>query len=182
MSDDSEASVDSGSTPENDGSRFDRLPATDDDRDVPSRPTRAEVLDWWDERFGVAPEIFDGHTFWEKGSGKIWAYAGEAPSPIEVEGLGVAFLRTRREHWKPTLEAVQRFGQHADRNVVALSESEAATFLAGDDRELDWDGDWGYLIVTHELAGEHEPLGVGLYVHGELRSQVPKGRRREFRD
>ncbi|PSP82174.1 hypothetical protein BRC78_08810, partial [Halobacteriales archaeon QH_8_68_33] len=44
------------------------------------------------------------------------------------------------------------------------------------------DGDWGYLVVTHELAGEREPLGVGLYVHGELRSQVPKGRRRDFRE
>jgi NOL1/NOP2/fmu family ribosome biogenesis protein len=93
----------------------------------------------------------------------------------------MAALRTRREHWKPTLEAVQRFGDHASKNVVELSREEAGTFVAGEDQELEWDGDWGYLIVTHELAGEAEPLGVALYVHGELRSQVPKGRRRDFR-
>ena len=165
---------------ENDGSQFDRLPATADERVVPDRATRAEVLEWWDERFGVDPDVFADHTFWERGSGKVWAFTGEVASPVAVEGLGMAFLRTRREHWKPTLEAVQRFGRHAERNAIDLSREEAATFVAGRDRELDWDGDWGYLVVTHELAGEREPLGVGLYVHGELRSQVPKGRRREL--
>jgi NOL1/NOP2/fmu family ribosome biogenesis protein len=53
-------------------------------------------------------------------------------------------------------------------------------FFTGEDQPLDWDGDWGYLVVTHEIAGESEPLGVGLYVHGELQSMVPKGRRREL--
>ena len=164
----------------NDGDRFDRLPATAADREVEGRPTRQEVLEWWDERFGVDPAVFDDHTFWERGSGKIWAFADDVASPVGIEGLGLAFLRTRREHWKPTLEAVQRFGDHADENVIDLSHEEAATFVAGDDQELDWDGDWGYLLVTGELAGEREPLGVGLFVHGELRSQVPKGRRRDL--
>ncbi|PSQ03203.1 hypothetical protein BRC92_07575 [Halobacteriales archaeon QS_4_69_31] len=166
--------------PTNDGQRFDRLPATDAERRDPERPTRREVLEWWDERFGVDPSVFADHTFWERGRGKVWAFAGSAETPVETEGLGMTFLRTRREHWKPTLEAVQRFGDHATRNVVALSRAEAATFVAGRDQSLPWDGDWGFLVVTHELAGEEEPLGVGLYVHGELRSQVPTGRRREF--
>jgi NOL1/NOP2/fmu family ribosome biogenesis protein len=179
---DEESGADPGSvTAENQSHRFDRLPATDEERRVEGRPTRTEVLDWWEERFGVDPVVFEEHTFWEHGSGKIWAFAGDTPSPIEIESLGLVFLRTRREHWKPTLEAVQRFGGHADKNVLDLSRAEAATFLAGNDQERDWDGDWGYLIVTNEIAGEREPLGVGLYVHGELRSQVPKGRRRDFR-
>jgi len=166
---------------ENASHRFDRLPATADDRRVEGRATRRAVLDWWDERFGVDPGVFEAYTFWERGAGKVWAFAGTAESPVAVEGLGTAFLRTRREHWKPTLEAVQRFGGHASRNVLDLSREAAATFLAGEDQAVDWDGDWGYLVVTHELAGEREPLGVGLYVYGELRSQVPKGRRRDLR-
>jgi len=165
----------------NDGDRFDRLPSTAEERTVPRRPTRREVLEWWESRFGVDLEVFAGYTFWERGAGKVWAFAGDAPSPVAIEGLGMTFLRTRQEHWKPTLSAVQRFGGHASRNVLALSRAEAARFFAGEDQSIDWDGDWGYLVVTHELAGEHEPLGVGLYVHGELRSQVPKGRRRDFR-
>jgi NOL1/NOP2/fmu family ribosome biogenesis protein len=166
--------------PENDGDRFDRLPETERERVVPDRPTRRAVLDWWDDRFGVPETVFEPYTFWERGNGKIWAFRGRAETPIDVEGLGMTVLRTRQDHWKPTLSAVQRFGDHASRNVVHLSREGATEFLAGRDQELDWDGDWGYLVVTHDLAGEPEPLGVGLYVYGELRSQVPKGRRREL--
>ncbi|UWG51385.1 Ribosome biogenesis protein, NOL1/NOP2/fmu family [Halalkaliarchaeum sp. AArc-CO] len=163
-------------TPTNDGQRFDRLPETAAERTVPGRATRAEVLEWWDDRFAVPPSTFDEHSFWEKGAGKIWAYSGEAPSPIEIEGLGLAFLRTRQEHWKPTTNAVQRFGREATKNVIQVEGETATRFLAGEDQEVDWDGDWGYLIVTHEYAGEPEPIGVGLYLYGELRSVVPKGR------
>jgi NOL1/NOP2/fmu family ribosome biogenesis protein len=159
----------------NDGLQFDRLPVTPADREVPGRASRAEVLDWWDERFGVPPGTFDGHSFWEKGAGKIWIFAGDVADPTRVEGLGMTFLRTRQEHWKPTTVAVQRFGHLATRNVVDLSPEEARRFAAGADQELAWDGDWGYLIATRAVADERVPLGVGLYLHGELRSVVPKG-------
>ena len=165
---------------ENVGSRFDRLPATPADRAVEGRASRREVLDWWDERFGVEPATFEDYTLWEKGAGKVWIFAGEAPSPIAIEALGMTFLRTRQEHWKPTTDAVQRFGGRASRNVIPLAREEAERFVRGEDQELVWDGDWGYLIAAHEVAGEREPLGVGLYVHGELRSMVPKGRRRDL--
>jgi NOL1/NOP2/fmu family ribosome biogenesis protein len=173
MSDGSEENGTNG----NDGSRFDRLPATDEEREGEGRATRREVLEWWDERFAIPPETFDGYTFWEKGAGKVWILASDVPSPIGIEGLGMTFLRTRQEHWKPTTNAVQRFGRLAERNVVELTRGEAERFVRGEDQELEWDGDWGYLIATHELAGEPEPLGVGLYLYGELRSVVPKGRR-----
>jgi NOL1/NOP2/fmu family ribosome biogenesis protein len=161
---------------ENDGQQFDRLPATADEREVEGRASREEVVDWWEQRFGVGPERFEDVTFWEKGSGKIWAFSGDLPSPIRVEGLGITVLRTRQEHWKPTTTGVRRFGRDATKNVVELEPSEAAAFAAGHDQQLDrWDGDWGYLIAAHELAGGLEPIGVGLYLHGELRSRVPKG-------
>ncbi|MFC4549005.1 MULTISPECIES: DUF7122 family protein [Halorussus] len=163
-----------------DGQQFDRLPATPDDREVEGRASRREVVDWWHERFGIDPETFDGYTFWEKGKGKIWILRGDTASPIRIEALGMAFLRTRQEHWKPTTNAVQRFGREATRNVVELTREQARTFARGDDQEIDWDGDWGYLVAAHELAGDREPLGVGLFLHGELQSLVPKGRRRDL--
>lgn len=167
-------------TEENVSNRFDRLPATDEERVVEGRATREAVLEWWEERFGVEPAVFEDYTFWERGSGKVWAFYGEVPSPIEVQALGIRLLRTRQEHWKPTLEAVQRFGNHATKNCIDVSQAEARAFFEGEDQELDWDGDWGYLIVRHELAGEPEPLGVALYVYDELRSMVPKGRQRDI--
>jgi NOL1/NOP2/fmu family ribosome biogenesis protein len=171
---------DGDGAPGNDGGQFDRLPATADDREVPGRATREEVLDWWDDRFGIPPETFAEYTFWEKGKGKIWIYRGEAPDPVDVEGLGMTFLRTRQEHWKPSTNAVQRFGREATSNVIELSGETASRFARGEDQEYDWDGDWGYVIAAHELAGEREPMGVGLYVYGELRSTVPKGRQEDL--
>jgi len=170
-----------GRSPENDSERFDRLPATAADRVVAGRPTREAVLDWWDERFGIDPGVFEPYSFWERGGGKIWVFHGDLVTPVDVDGLGMLALRTRQEHWKPTLEAAQRFGGHATRNCIQLQRPEAAHFLAGEDQETDWEGDWGYLIVTHDLAGGPEPIGVGLYVYGELQSMVPKGRRRDLR-
>ncbi|WP_338738580.1 DUF7122 family protein [Haloplanus salilacus] len=162
---------------DNDGQVFDRLPATADDREVAGRATRSEVVEWWVDRFGVDAGAFEDYTFWEKGAGKIWLFVADLPSPTDAEGIGMTFLRTRQEHWKPTTNAVQRFGGLATRNVVDLAPDEAARFLAGEDVDPEWDGDWGYLIVAHEIAGDREPIGVGLYVHDELRSVVPKGRR-----
>ncbi len=164
----------------NDGSRFDRLPPTATERTVDGRATREAVLDWWDERYSIPPQTFENYSFWEKGAGKVWAFFGEMNSPVEIEALGITFLRTRQEHWKPTTDAVQRFGRHAERNVVELNRKKARRFVAGEDQQVNWDGDWGYLIAAHELAGEREPLGVGLFIDDELRSQIPKGRRRDL--
>ena len=165
---------------DNDGQRFDRLPPTADDREVEGRATRREVVDWWVERFGLDRETFADYTFWEKGAGKIWAFADDLDSPADVEGLGMTFLRTRQDHWKPTTDAVQRFGPQATKNVVVLDADEARAFLRGEDTDPEWDGDWGYLIAAHEIAGDVEPIGVGLYLYDELRSQMPKGRQRDL--
>ncbi|MFW5963633.1 MAG: DUF7122 family protein [Natronomonas sp.] len=164
----------------NDGQVFDRLPATEDERDDEGRATREAVVEWWVDRFGLDPDTFENYTFWEKGAGKVWAFASDLESPADVEGLGMTFLRTRQEHWKPTTDAVQRFGREATKNVVVLDAVDARAFLRGEDTDPDWDGDWGYLIAAHEIAGAVEPIGVGLYLYDELRSQMPKGRQREL--
>lgn len=162
--------------------RFDRIPSTAADRDDPEMATREEVLEFFEENYDIEPDVFANYTFWERGSGKLWAFSGSPPpSPVAIQGLGITVLRTRQEHWKPTTDAIQRFGHHATKNVITLDADEAAAFVAGEDQEIErWDGDWGYLIVAHEIAGDVEPIGVGLYLRGELRSQIPKGRRREL--
>ncbi|MFP9193408.1 hypothetical protein ACLI4Q_17450 [Natrialbaceae archaeon A-CW1-1] len=165
---------------ENVGQRFDRLPATADDRAVEGRATREEVVTYFHDRFGISPAVFEPYTFWEKGAGKIWVYGGESPSPARIEALGMTCLRTRQEHWKPTTDVVQRFGRHATACVIELSREQATRFAAGEDQSFEWDGDWGYLIAAHEIDGDREPIGVGLYLHGELRSMVPKGRQRSM--
>jgi NOL1/NOP2/fmu family ribosome biogenesis protein len=169
-------SEESGDLRDNVGQRFGRLPPTPAEREVKGRASRQEVVDFFDERFAIEPAVFDEFTFWEKGKGKIWIFADDVPTPIRVEGLGMTVLRTRQEHWKPTHSGVQRFGRHATQNVIELSGAQATTFADGEDQELPaWDGDWGYLIAAHDIGGEREPIGVGLYLYDELRSTVPKG-------
>jgi NOL1/NOP2/fmu family ribosome biogenesis protein len=165
---------------ENDGQVFDRLPETASDRIDEGRATREDVVEWWVDRFGLDPETFENYTFWEKGAGKVWAFASDLESPADVEGIGMTFLRTRQEHWKPTTDAVQRFGREATKNVVVLNDADTRGFLRGEDTDPEWDGDWGYLIAAHDIAGAVEPIGVGLYLYDELRSQMPKGRQREL--
>ena len=160
--------------------RFDRLPRTGPDRLDPDQATRKGVLEWWESRFGIPATAFDGYTFWEKGAGKVWLFHGTVQSPCPIEALGMRCLHTRQEHWKPTTNAVQRFGDAATRNRIHLDPAQAAAFVKGTDQPIDWDGDWGYLIVTGDIAGRRIPLGVGLYTYGELKSQVPKGRRVEI--
>ncbi len=160
----------------NDGGRFDRLPATADERTVDGRPSREAVLEHWASRYGVPRETFAGHSFWEKGKGSVWAVAGEPAGPVAVEALGLRFLRTRQRHWKPTTNAVLRFGREATRNVVELDRDRARRFVRGETLAIDWEGDWGYLVAATEVAGERTPLGVGLFTHGELESNVPKAR------
>ena len=165
----------------NDPHVFERLPETAADREVEGRATREAVVGFWAENYGVDPSVFDGHTFWEKGAGKVWAFAADLPSPADVEAVGMTFLRTRQEHWKPTTAAVPRFGRYAEENVLVLEREEAERFLDGERQALPrWEGDWGYVIVAHEIAGAVEPIGVGLYLRGELRSQIPKGRQRDL--
>jgi NOL1/NOP2/fmu family ribosome biogenesis protein len=159
---------------------FDRVPADEDERENADRATREEILDYWTDRFGIEREVFEPYTFWERGKGKIWLFRGDAPDTVPIQGLGMTFLRTRQEFWKPTTDAVQRFGGHATENVLHLDRDAARAFVAGEDQEIEWDGDWGYLIVTHDIAGGTEPLGVGLYTYGELKTQVAKGRQRDL--
>jgi NOL1/NOP2/fmu family ribosome biogenesis protein len=158
--------------------RFDRVPSTETDREDGDPPSREAVVAFFEERYGIPPATFEEYTFWERGSGKLWAFRGDLATPVVIEALGMTLLRTRQEHWKPTTDGVQRFGGHATQNVIELDRADARWFVAGEDQELAWDGDWGYLVVAHEYVGGLEPLGVGLYLYGELRSQVPKGRRR----
>jgi NOL1/NOP2/fmu family ribosome biogenesis protein len=165
----------------NDGDRFARLPATEVDRSVEGRATREAIVRWWEDRFGIPPATFDGHTFWEKGAGKVWVLAGDDLENLRIEALGMRVMHTRQEHWKPTTNAAQRFGARASSGRIDLSDTQARRFVAGEDQEIPWDGDWGYVIATREVGGGREPLGIGLYTYGELSSMIATGRRRELR-
>lgn len=150
------------------------------------RAEREPVLEFWHEEFGVASETFDGYAFYEKG-GRIWAVRSGAVEALggeknldalEYESVGLPLLRVGGEHDKPTTDALQRFGGAATRNVAELGAEEARKFVRGETVKTEFDEeedgvDLGYVVARHDGS----VLGCGLYFPGELRSQVPKGRR-----
>lgn len=159
--------------------RFDRVPATGGDE---TSPSRASILRWWDDRFGIDPGVFEGLTFWERGRGNLWVVRGDHPTPVRSEGLGMVCLRTRGHDWKPTTNAAQRFGEAATKNVLALEWEAARRFVAGETQAVSWDGSRGYVLVATDVGGARAVLGVGQSLDGELRSVVPKGRQRNLID
>ncbi len=168
-------------TNENIGERFDRVPSTEGERNVAGRPTRREILLWWDDRFGIPSGTFEQFSFWEKGKGKIWVVSSHLDTPVRVQALGMRCLRVRQQFWKPTTNAVQRFGGTATKNRLVLSSKDAAAFVRGESVVGEWDVDDGYVIVMRSLVESPCPIGVGLYTGGELRSQIPKSRQRKLK-
>lgn len=150
------------------------------------RVERVSVLEFWSGEFGVPPGTFDGYAFYEKG-GRVWAVrrgavealgGEENLDALDYESVGLPLMRVGGEHDKPTTDALQRFGGDATRNVAELDADEARAFVRGEtvEKELseEEDGvDLGYVVVKKDGL----VLGCGLYFPGELRSQVPKGRR-----
>lgn len=155
--------------------RFDRVPPIESEGETPSREA---ILEWWSTEFDVDRINFERLSFWERGRGKIWCTSAAVPDPVRIEALGMFCLRTRGADWKPTTNAAQRFGQHADRRVIDVNREVAAAFVAGEDRSVAWDGPRGYVFVRTGVGGRQTVLGVGQYLDGELVSAVPKPRRR----
>lgn len=148
---------------------------------------REPVVEFWREEFGVPPETFDGYEFYSKGAKRVWAVRRDAVDAlggdenlgaIDYESVGLPLMRVGGEHDKPTTDALQRFGGDATRNVAELDAEEAREFVHGETVETEFDEeedgvDLGYVVAKHD----GHVLGCGLYFPGELRSQVPKGRR-----
>ena len=155
---------------------FNLLPFDTSHEQNQSTITRMELLEFWNDRFGIPPEIFKEYTFWEKGSGKIWAFKGNLPQKTEIEALGIRFTTTNQKNWKPTTNAAQKFGHHATKNVLSLPLDQILKFVQRDSLYLDWIGEPGYVIVRGNLSNHTMQIGVGLYSNGILHSQIPKSR------
>jgi len=141
----------------------------------------APYLEWWQQQFDTPPDTLGGCSFWQRGRFSIWVAAADTdPGEIApVDGVGIPFLRTGREVWKPTSVAVIQFGLDASRNVVELDRDEVGRFV---DRELIEFGNGaarGALPNRGSVIARYHgvPLGCGLWRRGTLGSSVPKGRR-----
>ncbi|HEX58912.1 MAG TPA: hypothetical protein ENF26_02030 [Methanomicrobia archaeon] len=144
------------------------------------RVTREEILNWWEERFGVSRDVFEDYDFYQKGD-RIWIVpkdAAEALNEMRCEVIGMSFMRVISADLKPTTSAIQLFGRFATRNVVELDASDAFEFMQrrsvhlGAFRTRDLTD--GYVVV--KFKGRNTPLGCGVLRGNELKSLIPKDR------
>ena len=136
-------------------------------------PQRSAVLGYFDTRFGIPVTTFDNLCLLLRH--KTYCLLSTTPhlerlARLHIQSVGLPVLRSIRYHLKPTTAALQRFGSHACRHVLDLSETQVVTLLHEREQPLRLDIQPGYVILRHAGA----ILGCGLYTPGRLRSQLPQ--------
>jgi NOL1/NOP2/fmu family ribosome biogenesis protein len=136
-------------------------------------PQRSAVLEYFDKRFGIPVITFDNFCLLLRHKTYCLLHATphlEQLAGLHIQAVGLPVLRSIRHHLKPTTAALQRFGSHACRHVLDLSETQLMTLLHEREQPLHLDIQPGYVILRH--AGHI--LGCGLYTPDRLRSQLPQ--------
>ena len=83
---------------------------------------------------------------------------------------GIRLARLFSRSVKPTTWAMQVLGRHATRNVIDVSEDQAAMLVNGGQFEVESDAGDGYVLVR--CRGYI--VGVGLYHRPLLKTQIPR--------
>lgn len=133
-----------------------------------------------ENRFGIPETRFDEYLVFKKKK-SWWLFKHSVfvaiASQFKVSIVGLRAFQKINRFMKPTTRMIQIFGRHATRAIVDLSLQEfeglenGAPFRAGLEIED------GYVI----LSFEGHPLGLGLYLDGTVRPQLPRKELRFFR-
>ena len=75
------------------------------------------------------------------------------------------------EFVKPTTRFIQIFGTAATRARLEIGKEQLQRLLEGQELPVDLGLSTGYVILT--LSG-HQVLGLGLFIDGKVRSQIPR--------
>ncbi|MCA9917886.1 MAG: class I SAM-dependent methyltransferase [Anaerolineales bacterium] len=131
------------------------------------------------ERFGLDVGVFEGVTAvrWSNRGLYLVHDALQLPDGVRLDSPGLFFIRTGHRHAKMTTEATLLLGQHATRNVIALTSEQAKAYLQrqtvtptpAQTMSLT---ETGFVIVTYRGY----PLGQGVFhtKSGQLESHFPK--------
>ena len=96
---------------------------------------------------------------------------------MKIMKAGLKAFRKVGAFIKPTTRVVQLFGRSATRARIELDESGLARLSAGERLKVDLGIDNGYVMLS---LGGNRILGLGLYINGEIRSQISKKELRQI--
>ena len=136
-----------------------------------SEEERKEVLEYLEERFGISASYFEKYDIL-RGVSNFWLFPKttylEILKNLQIQTVGLLFLRKVSKYLKPTSVFLQRFGYLAKKNIVSLSEEIILILKEKNKVEITLDLEPGYVI----LKNNHWILGCGLYLPGKLFSYL----------
>ncbi len=136
-----------------------------------SEEERKKVLGYLEERFGISASYFEKYDIL-RGVSNFWLFPKttylEILKNLQIQTVGLLFLRKVSKYLKPTSVFLQRFGYLAKKNIVSLSEEIILILKEKNKVEITLDLEPGYVI----LKNNHWILGCGLYLPGKLFSYL----------
>jgi hypothetical protein len=136
-----------------------------------SEKEREEVLRYLEDRFGIENFYFEKYEIL-KGVSNFWLFPKtsylEKLKNLQVQTVGLLFLREVSKYLKPTSAFLQRFGYLAKKNIITLPEEVILMLKERNKVEIELDLEPGYVI----LKNKHWILGCGLYLPGKLFSYL----------
>jgi len=132
---------------------------------------RKEVLQYLEDRFGIEAFHFENYEIL-RGVSNFWLFPKtvylEKLKNLQVQTVGLLFLRKVSKYLKPTSVFLQRFGYLAKKNIVSLPEEILSILKEKNKVEIELPLEPGYII----LKDKHWILGCGLYLPGKLFSYL----------
>lgn len=132
---------------------------------------RKEILGYLEERFGIPQNVFENYEIL-RGVSNFWLFPKtnylDKLRGLDVQTVGLLFLRKVSKYLKPTSVFLQRFGHLATKNIVILSQEEISILKEKNKIEIELDLEPGYVI----LKDKYWILGCGLYLPGRLFSYL----------
>jgi NOL1/NOP2/fmu family ribosome biogenesis protein len=131
------------------------------------------------ERFGIPSEILDGYYLFERKKGWFILKKSEQVkngADLKVSKVGLRAFRKVGHFIKPTTRFIQAFGRYATKAIFRLNMPQFETLVRTGEIPVDLALDKGYVVLSME---DNVILGLGFYIHGALRSQLPRNQIRE---
>lgn len=141
--------------------------------------SRRAVSTYLLERFGMPPAILDEYYLFERKKG--WFILGKSEQAkngahLKVSKVGLRAFRKVGQFIKPTTRFIQAFGRFATKAVFQMKMSQFKTLILTGEIPVDLALEKGYVILKLE---DDVVLGLGFYIHGTIRSQLPRSEIRE---
>jgi NOL1/NOP2/fmu family ribosome biogenesis protein len=144
---------------------------------------KGDVLRYLQERFGLDPALFEGHSFYLAPKGRVYLGPSQVPPSLRIVSPGILIARAD-SGIKPSTNLFQLFGRHATRNVLSVDKEQAKAFANGADLVIPETAETGAGVTTDGyvlVRYSDYNLGCALLKKGALKNMVPKAKRLELK-